>query len=217
IVVGILLSLQGNDLTMVALDGFRMAVAREAIGTGEERNIIISGKILFEILKLLSEVEEDLPLTFTLGDKKAIMILGSTKVILRLMDGEFIAYQDLLPKTSNTEMIVERSTLLTAIERASLLAKEGKNNLIRCTIKNNLLCITSASEEGQVKEELIMEKTGEDLEIGFNSKYVIDVLKAVDEDQVKFQLNTSITPCIIRPMNGDAFEYLVLPVRLPSN
>ena len=106
---------------------------------------------------------------------------GTTEVILRLMEGEFIKYKEIIPKNNDINVIIGKSILLESIERASLLAKEGKNNLIKMTIKNNLLTITSRSEEGNVKEEIIMEKTGDDLEIGFNSKFIIDVLKAIED------------------------------------
>jgi DNA polymerase-3 subunit beta len=79
------------------------------------------------------------------------------------------------------------------------------------------MTITSKSEEGNVKEEIIMEKTGDDLEIGFNSKYVIDVLKAVDDEQILMEFNTSTTPCLVKPLTGNRYEYLILPVRIASN
>ena len=133
------------------------------------------------------------------------------------MEGEFIKYKDIIPTVNQTKVIIDRPALLESIERASLLAKEGKNNLIKLIIKNNLLTITSRSEEGNVIEELIMEKTGEDLEIGFNSKYVMDVLKAVDDEKILMEFNTSTTPCLVKPIEGDQFEYLILPVRISSN
>ena len=101
--------------------------------------------------------------------------------------------------------------------RSGLLAKEGKNNLIKCTISGNLLTINSKSEEGTVKEDIIMEKTGEDMQIGFNSKYLSEALKAIEDEDVMLELKTSVTPCIIKPLEGNGYEYLVLPVRISSN
>ena len=96
------------------------------------------------------------------------------------------------------------------------LAKEGKNNLIKLSFNNDLLLITSRSEEGNVKEEIIVEKEGNDIEIGFNSKYLIDALKVIDDDRIKLLFNGSTSPCLIRPLEGDKYEYLILPVRLSS-
>ena len=122
----------------------------------------------------------------------------------------------IMPTQSTTDIVIGRAILQESIERASLLAREGKNNLIKMTIKNNLLTITSRSEEGNVKEEIIMEKEGEDLEIGFNSKFVIDVLKVIDDDEISMHFLTGTSPCMVKPVSGDAYEYLILPVRIPT-
>ena len=100
------------------------------------------------------------------------------------------------------------------MERAALLAKEGKNNLIVLKISDDVLEVTSKCDEGDLREKIIAEKNGDSLEIGFNSKYIIDVLKVIEEEEVKLELNTNITPCMIKPVEGESFEYLILPVRM---
>ena len=217
VIVGVLLEMEENNFNMVALDGFRMAVCREPMKNENTGNIIIAGKTLGEILKILSESDNDEEVSIILGKKKAMVYIDNTKISIRLIDGEFIRYKDILPKDKATKVIIDRSDLLTGIERASLLAKEGKNNLIKCNIQGNLLTITSRSDEGTVKEDIIMEKYGDNLEIGFNSKYLSEALKAVDDDEVVLEFKSSITPCIIKPVEGNGYEYLVLPVRISSN
>lgn len=217
IIVGVLMEIEPDVVNMVALDGFRMAVAREQMKSAGSTKIIISSKIINEVNKIVSETEPEGDLSIMLSEKKAVILADNTKVIIRLMEGDFINYKAIIPTVNKTKVEIGRAVLLESIERASLLAKEGKNNLIKLTIKNNLMTITSKSEEGNVKEEIIMEKTGDDLEIGFNSKYVIDVLKAVDDEQVLMEFNTSTTPCLVKPMTGNSFEYLILPVRIASN
>ncbi|MDE8733181.1 DNA polymerase III subunit beta [Eubacteriales bacterium DFI.9.88] len=217
IIVGVLLEIEPDTVNMVALDGFRMAVAREPMKSAESTKIVVAAKILNEINKIVSEAEDEGDIQIMLSNKKAVILVETTKIVIRLLEGEFIKYKDIIPTQNQTKVEVGRAVLLESIERASLLAKEGKNNLIKLTIKNNLLTITSRSEEGNVKEEIVMEKTGEDLEIGFNSKYVIDVLKAVSDEQVLMEFNTSTTPCLVKPLIGNTFEYLILPVRIASN
>ncbi len=217
IIVGVLLEVEPESVNMVALDGFRMAVSREIMKNQESTKIVIAAKILNEVNKIISETDDESDISLMLSDKKAVILVDHTKIIIRLLEGEFIKYKDIIPEANQTKVNIGRSILLESIERASLLAKEGKNNLIKFTINNNLLTITSRSEEGNVKEEIVMEKTGEDLEIGFNSKYVIDVLKAIDDEQILMEFNTSTTPCLVKPISGDQFEYLVLPVRISSN
>ena len=84
------------------------------------------------------------------------------------------------------------------------------------SIKNDLMTITSRSEEGNVKEEIIVEKNGNDLEIGFNSKFVLDVLKVIDDEQISLNFKSGVSPCVVKPVEGDSYEYLILPVRIPS-
>lgn len=217
IIVGALIEMEENSLNMVALDGFRMAVARENIHNGEEKKLIIAAKILNEINKIISETDDGDHIELILDHKKAVFLLDGTKIVLRLLDGEFIKYREITPKEFKTEVILNKSDFLESVERASLLAKEGKNNLIKLTIKGNTLIITSRSEEGNVKEEVFMTKAGEDLEIGFNSKYLIEALKVINHEEIKLELNSSVSPCLVKPIEGNSFEYLILPVRLTGN
>lgn len=216
ILVGILTEISEENVNMVALDGFRLALASEKMNSENENKFIISAKIMNEISKIISDDEDESDIKISLGDKKASFRIGTTEVILRLMEGQFIKYRDIIPSDSTINVRIGRSILLESIERASLLAKEGKNNLIKMNIKNNLLTITSRSEEGNVKEEIIMEKTGGDLEIGFNSKFVIDVLKVIDDEEISMNFKTGTSPCVVRPVEGNKYEYLILPVRIPS-
>ena len=218
VITGILIELLQDGVNMVAIDGYRMAITRENMINIQEKNVIISAKIMNEISKILSEAnEEDETVKIMLNDKRAIFVIGSIKVVLRLLDGEFIRYKDVLPKESKIKVRVNKSDLMESIERASLLSKEGKNNLIKLSVRDTIVTITSKSEEGNVKEEVIINKTGDDLEIGFNAKYILDVLKSIDDEEIMMFFNTSITPCLVEPVEGNAFEYLILPVRITTN
>lgn len=216
ILVGILTEINEDAVNMVSLDGFRLALAKEKMNSAEESKFIISAKIMNEISKIVSDDDTDSDINILLGDKKAVFNIGNTEVVLRLMEGEFIKYRDIIPSDGTINVKVGKEILLESIERASLLAKEGKNNLIKMTIKNDLLTVTSRSEEGNVKEQIVMEKIGDDLEIGFNSKFVIDVLKVIDDEEISMVFKTGTSPCVVRPVEGDAYEYLILPVRIPT-
>ena len=217
VIVGILIELTSDNLNMVAIDGYRMAVRREKILNNESKKIIINARILNGVSKILSENEINDDLDIFINDKNAVMILDDTKVVMRLLDGEFINYIDVLPKEHSTSVILDRISLINSIERASLLAREGRNNLIRISVNENLMTITSNSEEGNVKEDIIMEKEGENLEIGFNSKYMMDALKAIEDEEIKLEFSSSIKPCLVKPLIGNEYEYLILPVRISSN
>lgn len=216
VITGVLMELEENSLNMVALDGFRMAVLKEEMNNNEENKIIISSKIINEINKIISESEDE-NTEIILDNKKAVISLDETRIVLRLLEGEFIKYKDIIPKQCNTTVIINRSDFLESIERASLFAKEGKNNLVRLSINENNMIITSRSEEGNVKESIIITTEGENLDIGFNSKYLIDVLKVIDDESIRLEFNTAISPCLVKPIEGNNFTYLILPVRLNTN
>ena len=216
VLTGILTEIDEEFIKMVSLDGFRLALVKENMKSASSNKFIIAAKVMNEISKIISEDEEDSDINIMLGEKREVINVGSNEIIIRRMEGEFIKYNDILPTENTTNVIVSKEMLLESIERASLLSREGKNNLIKMIIKNDLMTITSRSEEGNVKEEIIVEKTGNDLEIGFNSKFVLDVLKVIDDEQVSLNFKTGVSPCVVKPVDGDHYEYLILPVRIPS-
>ena len=214
IIVGVLIEFDENYTNMIGIDGFRMAVLREQIQNENKNRIIINSKILGDVNKILSDIEDEEELTIILSKKKAILICENVKIVIRLLEGEFIKYKDILPKEKNCSVRIRRSIFHEGMERASILSKEGKNNLIKFAFTEGLLTITSRSEEGNVREEIVVEKEGDDIEIGFNSKYILDVLKVLDDDEIVMEMVSSVKPCVIKPVSGNRFEYLVLPVRI---
>ena len=216
VLTGILTEIDEASIKMVSLDGFRLALVKENMVSEASNKFIIAAKVMNEISKIISEDEEESDITIYLGEKKVVINIGRNEIIIRRMEGEFIRYADILPSENTTHVTVNRGMLLESIERASLLSREGKNNLIKIIIKNDLMTITSRSEEGNVKEEIIVEKTGNDMEIGFNSKFVLDVLKVIDDEQVSLNFKNGVSPCVVTPVEGDSYEYLILPVRIPS-
>lgn len=218
VITGILIELENNQINLVAIDGYRMAVTREVMITEDEHKVIISAKIMDEINKILSEVDDDEEnVKLLLSEQKAVLIIGNVKVVLRLMEGNFVPYKDILPKDNKIKVKINKHDFMESIERASLFSKEGKNNLIKLSIKDTIITITSKSEEGNLREEIVVEKEGNDLDIGFNAKYVLDVLKAIDDEEILMLFNTGITPCLITPIEGENYVYLILPVRLANN
>ena len=215
VITGVLLELSQEEIQMVAIDGFRMAINRRTMYNEKPYRFIIPARILNELSRIIADTEtESDKAKLYLNDKKAVFRFGDVQAELKLLEGNFIAYKDILPKTSRITVICERDLLMESIERASLLTKSGKNNLIKMNIMQNVIEITSDSDEGNVKEDLVVDKSGDDLVIGFNAHYILDVLKALDDDQIKILLNSSINPCLIEPEQGDDYQYLVLPVRI---
>lgn len=217
VITGLLMEMTADELVMVGIDGYRMAITREAMINMDENKVIISAKLMNEINKIIGDSSDEEEVNVIFGKTNALFIIGNIRIVVRLLEGEFIKYKDILPRDSKIEVTVNRNYLQDSIERASLLSKEGKNNLIKFAIRDDIITITSKSEEGNVREEVLASKTGDDLDIGFNAKYVLDVLKSIDDEEIKMMFNTSITPCVVKPLEGNKFDYLILPVRISGN
>ncbi len=218
VITGILIELGEREVNFVSLDGFRMAIARGKIDFDGNKKIIIPAKMMMEIGKIISEDDSDIEnIEINTNEKRAEFIVNNTRIIIRLLEGEFVKYKDILPKEAKINIILNKNELLNSIERASLLAKIGKNNLVKFEINNETIEITSKSEEGNVNESVNISKTGDDLTIGFNSKYLIDALKVIEDENILMLFNNSISPCLIKPINGNEYEYLILPVRITNN
>lgn len=151
-------------------------------------------------------------ITFT--KNQILFNLEHTKIISRLLEGKFVNYASLLPQEHKLLVYVNRQDLQNGIERASLMSKEGNSNLIKLKIEDDVLVITSNSQLGKVREEVEINMQGEELEIAFNSRYLLDVLKNMEEEVIRLEMTSSITPCVIKAKDNDSYKYLILPVRL---
>lgn len=213
ILTGVLFEVKNGKLNLVAIDGYRLALRSEYIDSETSINAVIPGKTLNEVIKILED-EGDVNITFT--SNHILFNLGDTKVISRLLEGEFIKYNSIIPEEYNLNIVAKKEDLLDCIERASLMAKDGNNNLIKLDIEDDLMVITSNSQLGNVREEMNIILQGQPLKIAFNSKYLIDVLKIMNEDEIVMNFSSSISPCIIKNKENDDCTYLILPVRLAA-
>ena len=213
ILTGCLLEIGQQELRVVALAGFRLALRREPIvGPQEPVSAVVGGKILGDISKTLNESED--PVAIRVSRSHIQLEIGKTRIVARLLEGEFIRYRQILPDEWQTRISVSRAELGSAIDRASLIAREGKNNLVCFKIDGEELQVTSNSESGDVEERIAIATEGKDLTIAFNVRYITDVLKALSDDEVYMRFNSNVSPCVICPIQGEAYLYLVLPVRV---
>lgn len=212
ILQGILFEVKNKNLNLVALDGYRLAVRSEFLDNDNEIEVVIPGKTLNEVSKILEDVSDIVKITFT--NNHILFNLNNTKIISRLLDGKFVNYSSLLPQEHKILVDVNKQQLQSCIERASLMAKDSNSNLIKLDVQEENMIITSNSQLGKVREELSINLQGEALQIAFNSRYLLDVLKNVDDDEVKLEMTSSVSPCVIKCKNTDNSKYLVLPVRL---
>lgn len=211
--VGGLFEVKDGMVNMVALDGFRLAVRSEKTEEpfGEDVSAIIPGTTLSHLNSLLSE-DGDVLVGF--DSKNVVFELSHTKIVARLIEGKFTEYSRLIPKEYMARVVVDTKRLQDSIERASILFTNDKNNLIKLSIANGLLVITSNNENGNAYEEVDIELDGDNLEIGFNSRYFLEGIKNISSETISIEFGGSINPCIIRPNDELEYTYLLLPVRL---
>lgn len=215
ILTGALLEIESGSMVMVCLDGYRLALRREALSENDVNiSIIVPGKSLNEISRILED--EELDLYINVGDKHVHFDLGDTQIISRLLEGEFVNYKQIIPQEYKTRVKVDKLLLEEGLERASLMSRELENNLIKLNVEDDKLVITSNSDIGRIYERIPIIMEGKNIEIAFNARYLLDVMRVVKDDEICLDFTTNVSPCIVRPLEGDAYCYLVLPVRLHS-
>ncbi len=216
ILIGELFEIRNERIKLVALDGYRIAV-REGRGESSlnlERDVIIPGKTLNEFAKILSPNNDEY-FTVSLTGNQILFDMGDTRVVSRLLHGEFVNYNQVIPQQFNTVVEVNKSSIINSIERAYLVAREGRgNNLIKLKIDDEGITITSNSDIGEVREQVKARTSGDSLMIAFNSKYLLDALKATDSEEVKMEFINEVNPCIVKPLNLNNQLNLVLPVKI---
>ena len=215
VLTGTLLEIEEDILNMVALDGYRLALIKGKIQSPMDNKVIIPAKTLNEVNRIIYEDEEKIYITFT--ENHALFLIGNTKLISRLLQGEFINYKQIIPTEYKSRVKVKTKGLLNSIERASLVAREGKNNLVKLMISNNKITITSNSELGMVHEEVFIELEGDEIEIAFNSKYLIDALKVIEDEEIYIEFTSNLSPGILKSTISNNYTHLILPVRLSGN
>jgi DNA polymerase-3 subunit beta len=206
------LKLSDGNINIVCLDGYRLAIRRGKVESSKEIDVIIPGKTLNEISRIIEDSDEKI--SISIDDKHVLFDMGYTRVISRLLSGEFINYTQIIPQEYKTRIKADAKVLYSAIERASLLAREGRNNLIKLNIKEDKLVINSNSELGTAHEEVPVEMEGKEMLIAFNARYFMDILKGIGNEEVYIDFTTNVSPCVFRPLEGDNFTYLLLPVRI---
>lgn len=214
ILTGCLIEIEQGQMTMVAIDGYRLALRNAAVNPNATGRAVIPGKTLSEVGKIISTLSEEDVIRLAFTDKHILFEVGAVRVISRLLEGEFIKYGQIIPKDNKTKVIVKTSQILDSIERASLLARESKNSSIKLSVKKDSIFITSNVEIGSADEEVEIQLEGPELEIGFNPKYLVDALKVMDSEEIHLEFSTSVSPCIMRPADHLNYTYLVLPVRM---
>ena len=212
ILKGCLFEIVDGKLTSVALDGFRMAVVKKDVSASSNMKAVIPSRTLQEITRLLDKEENVLKVYL---QKNSLFVeVENTCLVSRLIEGEFVKYNHILPTSFENVVTVNRAALLSSIERASIVAKNDRYNVVKFDVKEDVMTVSAKSEVGNVNENVTVMLKGKDIAIAFNGKYLSEYLKIVTDEFINLNLNTPIDPCIITAVGGEGFLYLVLPVRI---
>lgn len=214
ILKGCLLECIDGTLYATALDGFRMACSYQSASAGMQMKIVCPARTLVEISRML-EGDEMLKVY---ADKNRLMVaVKDTVITSRLYTGEFVKKENIYPVDFTTKVLVKKSDLVQSIERAAVLTRGDKNNLVTFDIKNGKINVTAHSDIGKVEEQLLVQTEGKELKIAMNGKYLLDAVKALEEDEILLSFNTAISPFTVENKVDKRSQYLVLPVRTSAS
>lgn len=212
---GSLFEVDDGGLTVVAVDGFRLALRREKIERmeGGAFRFIAPGSALGEVEKICADVED--LVTIILGNRHILFEIGDTQLICRRIEGDFLDYKSAIPRNNPISLIVETKAMIESLNRVSVIINEKVKSPVRCIFKDDKVLLSAKTGSGEANDTCIVAGSGGDLEIGFNNRYLSEALRFAPAENVKLELNTGISPCVIVPTDGEEnFIYMVLPILL---
>lgn len=215
LMTGELFEVHENELKVVSLDGHRISIRKiELKENYPDRKVVVPGKSLQEISKILSgETEDEVRIFFT--GNHIVFEFDTTTVVSRLIEGEYFKINQMLSSDYETKFVINKKEFLNCIDRATLLVKEGDKKPIILRITENNMEININSKLGSMKEDIDIDKEGKDILIGFNPKFLIDALRVIDDENVTIYMVNPKAPCYIRD-EEQQYIYLILPVNFNS-
>ncbi len=217
IFTGCLFKTLGNKLNVVAVDGFRLAWNSTTLSNNKnDFSAVIPGKTLNEVNKIILDSFD----TITIGVSKnqALFEMDNCKIVTRLLDGEFLNYENVIPANWETRIRINKNSLQDCFERISLISasstEKEKKYPVKVLIDIGKVTISCTNQTGDAKEELYVSTEGKNLEAGFNPKYFLDALKVIEDEEVYVDFGSNISPCVIRPIEEGDYTYMILPIRL---
>ena len=211
---GILFEIEGGEIRLVAVDGFRLAIRKEPLAVEEDMRFIVAGKAMSEVVKLITDETEEVVLR--VGKRHISFEIDGYTLISRLLDGEFLDYHNTVPKAFASTARIGTREVADTVERISLIISDRLKSPVRCQIKAEGIEFSCVTAMGRAVDRCGSSLDGADIEIGFNNRYLLDALRAAETDEVFMEFNGAFAPMVIRPVEGDSFLFMVMPVRLKN-
>lgn len=215
VMTGELFEVSNNRLRVVAIDGHRIAIRNvELKDESQDVKVIVPGKALSYISKIVNGgVDDDVNIYF--ADNNILFEFDRTKVVSRLVEGEFFRIDNMLNVDYQIKLTINKREFLDCLDRSSLLIKESDKKPIKLTIEDNMLYLKIDSLIGSMNEEIEIHKEGSNIIIGFNPKFLMDAIRAIDDDDITIYMNNTKSPCVIKD-EEENYIYLILPMGIGS-
>ena len=217
IFTGCLFEIKNNKLNVVAVDGFRLAWKSKFLqNSSNDFTAVIPGRTLNEVNKIILDSFDTIKIG--VAKNQALFEMENCKLVTRLLDGEFLNYSSVIPENWETRVRVNKNIIQNCFERISLISassiEKEKKYPVKVSVDIGKVTISCTNQTGDAKEEMYVSTEGQNLEAGFNPKYFLDALRAIDDEEIFVDFGTSISPCIIRPVDDGDYIYMILPIRL---
>ena len=217
IFTGCLFEIKNNKLNVVAVDGFRLAWKSKFLQESvNDFTAVIPGRTLNEVNKIILDSYDKIKIG--VAKNQALFEMDNCKLVTRLLDGEFLNYSSVIPENWETRIRVNKNNIQNCFERISLISSSSiekeKKYPVKLSIDIGKITISCTNQTGDAKEEMFVETEGQNLEAGFNPKYFLDAIRAIDDEEIFIDFGTSISPSIIRPIEDGDYIYMILPIRL---
>lgn len=214
---GSMFEVEDGVLTLISVDGYRLALRREKIeGEKGRSEFIVPGAALSDLERICASDSEE-KVKISVGGNHVSFTVGNTVIVTRRLEGDFLNYRKAVPDSFKYEINVNRGELLRAVDRVALIVDEKSKNPVRMSFDDGVVNCVCVTPIGKAEDICISSGNGDGVEIGFNDKYIMEALKAAPADEITVCLNTGSSPCVIVPADGgDGFKYMILPIRLRS-
>lgn len=214
---GCLMEVRGDAVNMVAVDGYRLARRTFHTDTLPDKDLtfVVPAVALRELEKILQDTEDEVDVT--VGRKHLLFRVGGVTLVCRVLEGNFLDWRRVVPTNNPIKLVADVSTLTATIERVSLVVSEKIKTPVRCRLQENQADFRTKSPQGSAHDVCPLAGNGKDMEIGFNSSYLLDALKAVPTEEVTLEVSNGLSPFVLTPVDAEHdFAYMVLPVRLKA-
>ncbi len=214
ILTGVCIEAENDDILGVAIDGYRLGLSKEKLKEAIDKpcKFVIPGRSIKEIEKIITPNDDDIHLD--VSNKHLLVRKANVRFVCRLLEGEFINYQSVIPKEFNTVIKVDTASICDSVERASVIISDRLRTPVYMRFSENEIKVDCSSSLGKVHDKTECEIEGQDVEIGVNNRYMLEALRACECEKINIKILTNISPVVIVPREGDDFLFIVVPMRI---